>query len=144
MLNTLSHSLLGMYNLQYVFSSVSTEIEKEYWMQAESEGKPTPLSRVEAGRKGGNAVRDKYGVEYYRRIGKSGGDALKAKRGVSYYSTLAQKGGQAFVARYGVDSFSQLGKKGGDTTKQRQGADYYQRIGKQGGAGKRKKSEGLQ
>lgn len=96
-------------------------------------------STSEAGRRGGSAVRDKYGEEYYRRIGKKGGAALKEKRGNEYYRTIAQKGGQANVSKYGSDHFSQMGKKGGNTTKQRHDPDFYSRIGRMGGSAKRQK-----
>ncbi len=76
----------------------------------DEEKTPSPsLSTSEAGRRGGSAVRDKYGEEYYRRIGKKGGAALKEKRGNEYYRTIAQKGGQANVSKYGSDHFSEMG-----------------------------------
>jgi general stress protein YciG len=71
------------------------------------------MTTSEAGRKGGSAVRDKYGEDYYRRIGKLGGTALKDKRGSDYYRAIAKKGGRANVDKYGPDHFSQMGKKGG-------------------------------
>ena len=63
------------------------------------EARPTPMSTTEAGRKGGSAVRDKYGEDYYRRIGKKGGSVLKEKRGTEYYRTIAKKGGNANMAK---------------------------------------------
>jgi uncharacterized protein len=72
----------------------------------EGEEKPTPMSTSEAGRKGGSAVRDKYGEDYYRRIGKKGGTALKEKRGSEYYRDIAKKGGAANMLKYGVGHFS--------------------------------------
>ena len=98
------------------------------------EDRPTPMSTTEAGRKGGSAVRDKYGEDYYRRIGKKGGSVLKEKRGTEYYRAIAKKGGNASMAKNGIDHFSEMGKKGGKTTKERLGADFYSRIGKMGGA----------
>ncbi len=106
----------------------------------DEEKTPSPsLSTSEAGRRGGSAVRDKYGEEYYRRIGKKGGAALKEKRGNEYYRTIAQKGGQANVSKYGSDHFSEMGKKGGNTTKERHDSDFYSRIGRMGGSAKRQK-----
>src|SRR5579883_3324738 len=75
------------------------------------------MTTSEAGRKGGSAVRDKYGEDYYRRIGKLGGTALKDKRGNDYYRSIAKKGGRANVDKYGPDHFSYIGIKGGNATK---------------------------
>jgi uncharacterized protein len=97
------------------------------------------MTTSEAGRKGGSAVRDKYGEDYYRRIGKLGGTALKDKRGSDYYRAIAKKGGRANVDKYGPDHFSQMGKKGGNATKSSQDTEFYSRIGKLGGAAKRRK-----
>lgn len=108
-------------------------------MATREEEKPAPMSTVEAGRKGGSVVRDKYGGEYYRQIGKKGGTALKEKRGSEYYRQIAQKGGQANVTKYGPAHFSEMGKKGGNATKARQDPDFYSRIGKLGGAARRRK-----
>ena len=58
------------------------------------EVKVAPMTTSEAGRKGGTAVRDKYGPDYYQRIGKKGGTALKEKRGSDYYRDIAKKGGK--------------------------------------------------
>src|SRR5215469_10048488 len=98
-----------------------------------------PMTTSEAGRKGGTTVRDRYGEDYYRRIGKIGGTALKDKRGSDYYRDIAKKGGRANMTKYGPDHFAAMGKKGGNTTKERQSPDFYSRIGKLGGAAKRSK-----
>ncbi len=52
----------------------------------------------EAGRKGGEAVRDKYGSEHYAQIGKKGGQQVK-KRGKAYYSEIGKIGGSKTKAR---------------------------------------------
>ena len=62
---------------------------------------------------GGQAVREKYGPEFYSKIGKMGGDAVKEKRGPQFYADI--------------------GKKGGDSTKSQHGSAFYSRIGKEGG-----------
>jgi uncharacterized protein len=108
-------------------------------MVSEEEKKAMPMSTLDVSRKGGRTVRDKYGKDYYRRIGKKGGTALKKQRGSDYYREIAQKGGMANVTKYGVQHFSDMGKKGGNTTKSRQDPDFYRRIGKLGGAAKHQK-----
>src|SRR5437764_1125028 len=56
----------------------------------------------EAGRKGGERVRDERGVEFYQEIGRKGGElggekggqAVRDKDGPSCYEDLGRKGGQ--------------------------------------------------
>src|SRR5712691_4038354 len=121
-------------------STRGTTLGKGADMQSGGDDIATPMSTSEAGRKGGSAVREKYGEDHYRRIGTKGGTALKNKRGNEYYRTIARKGGQANVEKYGSDHFSEMGKKGGNTTRERKGLDFYSRIGKLGGAAKREKN----
>lgn len=49
----------------------------------------------EAGKKGGTAVRQKYGLGFYSEIGKKGGFSLKESRGSEYYVEIGRKGGMA-------------------------------------------------
>src|SRR5919109_1433986 len=67
----------------------------------------------EAGRRGGEVVRERYGSEFYREIGEKGGGAVKE--------------------RYGSEFYSEIGKRGGGTVKQERGAEYYSTIGRKGG-----------
>lgn len=56
------------------------------------------LTVSEAGHKGGVAVRNKYGHEFYEEIGKlggaKGGNAVKQKYGKPFYQEIGHKGGQ--------------------------------------------------
>ena len=45
--------------------------------------------------KGGGAVKERYGSEFYSEIGKRGGETVKQERGAEYYSTIGRKGGEA-------------------------------------------------
>ena len=47
----------------------------------------------EAGRKGGNKTKEKYGKDFYRKIGKAGGDETKALHGHEFYEAIGKKGG---------------------------------------------------
>ena len=49
----------------------------------------------EAGRKGGQTVREKYGVEFYSRIGKKGGKAVAERKSPEFYAQIGKKGGEA-------------------------------------------------
>jgi uncharacterized protein len=79
--------------------------------------RPQSMTVTEAGRRGGNTVKEKYGSDFYRAIGKKGGDATKAGHDADYYREIGtkggQKGGQATVARYGHTFYATIGKKGG-------------------------------
>lgn len=49
----------------------------------------------EAGRKGGQTVKQKYGAGFYSQIGQKGGEARKEDLGPTGYSELGRKGGEA-------------------------------------------------
>jgi general stress protein YciG len=55
------------------------------------------MSRAEAGRKGGMTTKQRYGPEFFGKIGKIGG----------------KKGGDTTKRRYGVEFYQQIGRKGG-------------------------------
>jgi general stress protein YciG len=56
------------------------------------------ISVREAGRRGGTKVREKYGSEFYQKIGKvggtKGGSTTKARYGEEYYKKIGKMGGQ--------------------------------------------------
>src|SRR3954469_115296 len=54
----------------------------------------------EAGRKGGERVRDERGVEFYQEIGRKGGELG------------GRKGGEAVRDKYGPSFYEEIGKKG--------------------------------
>ena len=53
-----------------------------------------PQLAKEAGRKGGEAVKRKYGSSFYRQIGKKGGDIVKQERGSDFYAEIGRRGGE--------------------------------------------------
>lgn len=53
----------------------------------------------EAGRKGGEAVKKKYGPAFYRQIGKKGGETVKQSRGSDFYAEIGRRGGQMRSSR---------------------------------------------
>ena len=83
----------------------------------ESPKKTTGMSVREAGQKGGETVKKKYGPEFYEQIGRKGGLATKQAHGHEFYEQIGKKGG----------------KKGGEATRDRYGPDFYERIGQKGG-----------
>jgi general stress protein YciG len=73
-----------------------------------------PAPGSEEARRGGTSVREKYGVDFYARIGKQGGEAVKQQRGSGFYAQIGHKGGAATKAKYGKEFYSRIGKKGGE------------------------------
>lgn len=53
-----------------------------------------PELAKEAGRKGGEAVKKKYGPSFYRQIGKKGGETVKKERGSDFYAEIGRRGGE--------------------------------------------------
>ena len=55
------------------------------------------MSRAEAGRKGGLTTKQRYGAEFFERIGrvggKKGGDTTKKRYGIEFYQNIGRKGG---------------------------------------------------
>jgi uncharacterized protein len=66
----------------------------EVKMQIQNELHGGGMSVREAGRRGGERVKAKYGTEFYEEIGRKGGEATKSKYGPSFYEVIGQKGGQ--------------------------------------------------
>jgi general stress protein YciG len=52
------------------------------------------MSVREAGKKGGDTVRDRHGAEFYESIGQKGGKVVKEKYGPNFYEQIGHKGGQ--------------------------------------------------
>jgi len=83
-------------------------------MADESTGKKKgSMSVSEAGRKGVQTVRDKYGHSFYEEIGRKGGETVKAERGRAFYEQIGKKGGEAVKAERGTPFYEEIGKKGG-------------------------------
>ncbi len=52
------------------------------------------MSVREAGRKGGEKVRDERGHEFFEEIGRKGGETVRETRGHEFYEEIGHKGGQ--------------------------------------------------
>jgi uncharacterized protein len=55
------------------------------------------MSRAEAGRKGGQTTKKRYGEDFFGKIGRLGG----------------KKGGETTKQRYGIEFYQKIGRKGG-------------------------------
>ena len=93
----------------------------------------------EAGRKGGERVRDERGVEFYQEIGRKGGETVKAERGHEFYEQIGKKGGESVRAARGPEFYSQIGHKGGQ--KVRELIEQGKRMARE--AAQRKEAGGL-
>jgi general stress protein YciG len=75
------------------------------------------MSVREAGKKGGDTVRDRYGSQFYEEIGRKGGQATRERHGAEFYEAIGQKGGKVVKEKYGADFYEQIGHKGGQKVK---------------------------
>ena len=76
------------------------------------------MSVRDAGKKGGDTVRERYGPGFYETIGRKGGQATRERHGAQFYETIGQKGGRVVKDKYGSDFYEQIGHKGGQKVKQ--------------------------
>lgn len=60
-----------------------------------SEEKKVKMTRVEAGRKGGEKVARERGSEFFKEIGKKGGEKVAKERGSEYFKEIGRKGGES-------------------------------------------------
>ena len=65
----------------------------------ETEKESRPMTIEEAARKGGNTTKERYGPDFYSRIGRKGGQRVARERGPEFYSEIGRKGGEARVAQ---------------------------------------------
>src|SRR3984957_7715103 len=75
------------------------------------------MSVREAGKKGGDTVRNRYGSGFYEEIGRKGGQATRERHGAGFYEAIGQKGGKVVKEKYGADFYEQIGHKGGQKVK---------------------------
>ncbi len=92
-------------------------------MADESSNKPKKdpggdMSVREAGKKGGDTVRERYGSGFYETIGRKGGQATRERHGAEFYETIGQKGGRVVKDKYGSTFYEEIGHKGGQKVKQ--------------------------
>jgi general stress protein YciG len=78
---------------------------------ADNESKSRRTRTGETAR-GGQAVKAKYGPEFFREIGRKGGQAIK-DRGLDYLREIGRLGGEATKARHGAAHYAEIGRKGG-------------------------------
>ena len=67
--------------------------------QEQEDNRSRPMTIEEAARKGGNTTKERYGPDFYSRIGRKGGQRVARERGPEFYSEIGRKGGEARVAQ---------------------------------------------
>ena len=75
------------------------------------------MSVREAGKKGGDTVRDRYGSTFYEGHWPQGRhcDARSSRR--RGYESIGQKGGKVVKEKYGSDFYEEIGHKGGQRSR---------------------------
>jgi general stress protein YciG len=82
-------------------------------------GKPNgEMSVRDAGKKGGDTVRKRYGSTFFEQIGRKGGQSTRERHGSEFYEAIGQKGGRAVKDRYGANFYEEIGHKGGQRVKE--------------------------
>lgn len=75
--------------------------------------KPGPRPGTEAAKRGGSAARDKYGREFYSRIGSKGGSKVRERHGTEFYTEIGRRGGESTKRNLGSEHYSRIGRIGG-------------------------------
>lgn len=92
----------------WVISRVAAE---QYASSHEPRHKPGAVPGSEAAKRGSQAVRERYGPDYYRRLGLQGAESMRQKYGRDYYTRIGLLGGKVTKAKYaGTDHYQQIGK----------------------------------
>ena len=79
-----------------------------------------PRAGSENARRGGMAVREKYGQEFFAKIGSKGGKTVRERRGPEFYASIGRLGGQTTRDTLGVDHYERIGRLGGLRARQRE------------------------
>ncbi|MFN3649493.1 MAG: KGG domain-containing protein [Armatimonadota bacterium] len=87
-------------------------------MPREKSEEKKDMTVAEAGKKGGETVKEKYGKDFYTEIGHKGGAATRKKYGPEFYGEIGKKGGQSTAERHGAEFYEKIGKKGGNRVRE--------------------------
>ncbi len=79
-----------------------------------------PRPGTENARHGGLAVREKYGPEFFAKIGAKGGKSVSAQHSADFYAGIGHRGGSSTRDRLGVEHYERIGRMGGLRQRQRE------------------------
>ncbi len=79
-----------------------------------------PRAGSENARRGGMAVREKYGSEFFAKIGSKGGRTVRERRGPEFYASIGRLGGQTTRDTLGVEHYERIGRMGGLRARRRE------------------------
>ncbi len=85
--------------------------------------KPGPKPGTEAAKRGGTAAREKYGREFYSKIGSKGGSKVRERHGSTFYTEIGRRGGESTKRNLGADHYSRIGRIGGQRAHGRRDAN---------------------
>jgi len=94
-------------------ASAAGPTNQETAPEARQRRKPGPRPGTEAAKRGGAAARDKYGREFYSKIGSKGGSTVRERHGSGFYTEIGRRGGESTKKRLGVEHYSRIGRIGG-------------------------------
>jgi general stress protein YciG len=70
------------------------------------------LSVTEAGRRGGEKVREQYGTRFFGEIGRKGGSTTRQRHGPEHYAEIGRRGGRKTAERHGAPFYEAIGRRG--------------------------------
>jgi general stress protein YciG len=79
-----------------------------------------PRAGTENARRGGMAVREKYGQDFFAQIGSKGGKTVRERRGPDFYANIGRMGGQTTRDTLGVSHYERIGRMGGLRARRRE------------------------
>lgn len=82
-----------------------------------------PRAGTENARRGGMAVREKYGHDFFAKIGAMGGKKVRERRGPDFYADIGRLGGQRTRETLGVEHYERIGRMGGLRQRKREQAE---------------------
>jgi general stress protein YciG len=71
-------------------------------MDEQPEKESGDISVREAGRRGGNKVKEMHGSAFFSAIGKKGGAATRERHGKKFYQAIGRKGGDSMIQKHGA------------------------------------------
>jgi general stress protein YciG len=72
-----------------------------------------PRAGTENAKRGGMAVREKYGHDFFAKIGAIGGKKVRERRGPDFYADIGRIGGQRTRETLGIEHYERIGRMGG-------------------------------